>query len=133
MVLVQVAPAEPLPLGEVSKHRVGMELKISRRRGESLDQNKELLEIFIKLLRRRASISSLIDLRWRFDALGPLHRRSEGYPLNHSLVHQVGAQLSGLLADSNSERVTKMANHLMRRHPAPLSRATRMDALETKE
>src|SRR5262245_17270916 len=133
MIHVQVAPAEPLPFGEVSKHRVGMELKISGRRGESLDQDKELLEIFIKIFRRRASISLLIDLWWRFGAFGPLHRRSEGDPLDHSLVHQVAAQLSGLLADNNSEGVTEMANHLMRRHPAPLSRATRMDVFETEE
>ena len=42
MIHVPVAPAEPLPLGKLSKHGMGLKLKVSLSGREPFDQGKEL-------------------------------------------------------------------------------------------
>jgi len=89
---MEVPPAEPFQVGQVTKDGMQLKVKISLACCEALDQGEQLREILFKIHWTRASIPILIDFWWCLDSLWPLQRGSKRNPFDHSLLEQVGCE-----------------------------------------
>jgi len=113
MIHVQVAPAEPLPLGKLSKNRMRLKLKISLPGREAFDQDKQLRGVLLKVQRAGANLSLLIDFGRGLKPLRPLQRKPKRNPFDQRLIDPIGCQPGRLFANGNSKCIAEMTDHLM--------------------
>jgi hypothetical protein len=124
MIQVPVGPNHPVRLAQPSKHRMRGELgAIPERR----DQDIQFRAIAFPI-RRRSPAQAWLQFRPGRDALRPLHRRPQRDPLDHGPLQDVGRRARVFFPGGDAKRIVQMADHLMRRHPAPLRRGQRINA-----
>ena len=113
MIHVQVSPAGPLLLGQMSKNGMCLKLKIAAGGREAFDESQQLRDILLKIHRTSASLSILIHFGCGLNSLWPLQRSPKRDPFDHRLIDQVGFESRRLFADGNSERVAQVTDHLV--------------------
>src|SRR5215475_11983642 len=124
MVAMQIAPAHPLVLGHIAEERVRTKLDIFRLLGEAFDQRYELTPVALEIIGRR-SADLLIHFRPRLDSPRPRQRRVKRDPFHYRARKRVADRRNLFLAKREFKRVAQMTDHLMWRHPTPLSPAVR--------
>jgi len=118
MVGMQVAPAHPLPLGHLQKHRMRLEAVLPGLPGESLNQLQQRLPIRLKISGRGA-VQFLVNLRPRRKSMGPVRGQVKRAPLDQSAPAKVWIDRNCSLTHRAQECIIQMAHHLPRIHPAP--------------
>ena len=113
MVHMQVPPAEPLLIGQTSKNRVCLKVKIPLRGRDAFNQSEQPREILVKIRRTSAGRTVLIDFRRGLKSLRPSQWSSKRNPFDHRLIDPVGNDASGLFTDGNSKGVAEVTEHLM--------------------
>jgi hypothetical protein len=130
MVHVKVSPSLPFGVGHPAEKRMRLQVAASAPR-ELLHKRLELSSVALKFDRLRAA-DFLINLRRRPDARRPFHGQPERDP-PHERSGPYGAEgIDWRWPHEPTERVTQMANSLVRRHTSPLPRAFRRQPLHSR-
>ncbi len=132
MVAMQVAPTLPVGVAHSSEKRMRRELSVPLPFGKTFDQFFQLPPVAVETTGRR-SANLLIHLRHRLDAVRPGQRRAKRNPLHHGSSKQILDRACAALSQRKFERIVQVANHLVRRHPAPSPLAIRLNVAQTLE
>src|SRR5215471_3991005 len=126
MIDVQIGPTHPVVLRHFGEQGMAAPLKISWRACYSFNHRRQRVKIAPEIFRRRAT-SFLIILSHRGHTVWPLERRIQRDPSHQTTRHKITFITGNYsLADDRLKRIIEMTNHLVWRHPAPLTPAVRL-------
>ena len=120
MIHVEITPAHPIGVAHRSEKRMRRR-KRARHRNESLEERSETRDIGHEF-RRSRSIFVLIDLWHGFQPVRPLHREPERDEFHDFARERHWHKVQSFFAQNSAKGIRQVADHLMRRHAAPLPR-----------
>ena len=122
MIGVEIGPSHPRRMRHPAEDRMLRPLGISRACRHSFEQHGQLRDVASKLAWTRA-LTSLIDLRARFDARRPLQRKVQRRPFHKGSVEPACCRADALFGQRHAAGIAQMTDHLMRRHLSPSTSA----------
>jgi hypothetical protein len=116
MIKMEVGMAHALNPGELSKHGVGSEFAFQGTK--ALKQNAEVCKVGCKALRRRPAML-LVHFRTRLEAVRPRQWDPERERLQDHTQKNSVRRTDVLFTECRSQRIAKMADHLVGSHCSP--------------
>ena len=132
MIGVQIPQSHPRTLRHLAKMRMRYPREIPRLTREPLDETPQFPHVRVKL-GRWSTTAMLIQLGHSFETCGPRHRQPQRHPSQQQTRIRNRNGLRRHLPQIQPKPVAQVADHLMRRHPAPPSRAARLNRLQPTE